>query len=187
MSPKSFTYKVICSVFIIAIVQLLDMSITPAPSYTFLLSILGGIIFLGFVSSLKEDVPIKKKPSPPLRELKSVFMPSYPKLAFWYGDQQMFETYFHDKAQTGDAIIGVALRDWDGKIYFAQSPGRNRHLYALMDLVSDTKERHDNKEHGFLTSAGKFVNPKIALVMARRTGQIHNTENISTLQSEHLW
>lgn len=90
------------------------------------------------------------------------------------------------KVERGVQIVGVAIKDENGKLHTLAKPNRHHHL--LKKLKDEgLSELHDPLAQGFIDEEGDYLNRHIAHGIATRTGQAKKTQLPSRLLSEDLW
>lgn len=119
-----------------------------------------------------------------LLNLRSAAWPTY---HFYGGTPKQYLEYFDPNIGGTEFIALVAWRHKNGNIYAVERPGRHGHvtfMLAEMDMAGSENLLDD----GFVTSHGRYVNRKEALIIASATGQmIRNTGPVNELFSEDLW
>jgi hypothetical protein len=87
-----------------------------------------------------------------------------------------------------ERIVGSAIRHPEGLIY-ATGYGRGRHFHVIgfMDTLGQAGLAN-TMDQGFITSHGRYVNRRHAMVIARHAAQVTGTTSHTTkLFSEDVW
>ncbi len=83
-----------------------------------------------------------------------------------------------------ERIECAAIKHFDGTEFSVPSPGRHNHVIAFMQ----GRYGEGHHEQGFITSRGRFVDRREALVIASAAGQIRvKTGDPDVLYSEDVW
>lgn len=86
-----------------------------------------------------------------------------------------------------EQIFAVANQHPSGRIYAAEPKARHHHVIALMHEYGDGQD-NGKSEQGFLTTHGRWVDRKEAMLIARAQGQLQRATGAEdTLFSEDLW
>jgi len=83
-------------------------------------------------------------------------------------------------------IIGVAIKDGDGRVYSLPEPYRHSHVIGVMARICKLKIPIIG-EQGFITDDGIFLGREEAAVYALQNKQIEKLSWGPELYSEDLW
>ena len=84
-----------------------------------------------------------------------------------------------------ETILNAALRN-ENQVVFTM-PRPNRHHSIINAMFYSEIEKRNQKEQGFMTSEGRFVNRTEAMVIALESGQLTKKTGFDYLFSEDLW
>lgn len=142
---------------------------------------LGATVFL-FLPLFKA----RRRTDSPLGQLLLLRSHHHPSVRGYLGVQQDFAQYLQPYQTEAEMIFAVAIRHPCGFIYAAEQPARHSHVIAMMSEHGSTAPK--TRDQGFVTSWGRYVGRKEALVVAQAAGQlIRKTHPPTQLFSEDLW
>ena len=112
---------------------------------------------------------------------------TYRYLDFFAGTAQDYRAFFAGDCDKPERIVHAANRvKSSGRIYSVAAPGRHHNVEAMMRQVGIPNS--DDIEQGFVSSRGRYLNRKEALVVATLANQlIRKTPPEDRLFSEDVW
>ena len=150
-----------------------------------LLSMIGGMALL----SLLSDEKLKRwfvLPEPP----RSMKVPDYdgasPGLQCYTGSEEEFKEHHADLIDE-ERISMAAIRHFGtGQVWAVTQPGRHHHVCWAMDMLMVPQQYQ--RDQGFLTNWGRYVDRKEAALIASAAGQLLDKQCTPTeLFSEDVW
>ena len=158
-----------------------QQDVRPAQVVVMLAALFGVALFIGnWVNTTQQGIIYGHK------QLLNLRSPMWPTYHFYGGTPRQYLDFFrHD---TGPETIAlVAWTHKNGNIYAVERPGRHGHVIAMLAEMG-LAGAENLLDDGFVTSHGRYVNRKEAVIIATSQGQtVRKTSPVNKLFSEDLW